>query len=200
MYNNSSSKVVPIILIIVAIVISVVALVSAGRVIFGGEDLFGPKKVDVGREALLNTSDEYSVSMTIRGPIVSNEEFQSYNVEIGPEGRIFTVYSGYLDSLTKVKKYTNNEKAYEEFVFALDRNNFMKGNEPEGDKNDTRGICSTGKVYEYKILKDDQPVKSLWTTSCNGVSGSLKAKSSRIEKLFIGQIPDSKEMLGYVDF
>jgi len=76
--------------------------------------------IDAGKEALLKTSDGYEVSLSVRGPIVSDEDFRSYKITISPNIRELHVYKGYkkinLDSI----KLNNNLPAYEQFVYALD--------------------------------------------------------------------------------
>jgi len=199
MYRGNSSRVVPILLVLIVIAIAIAALVSAGRAIFGGTDQAAQSQVDVGRDNLLNTSLSHSVRMTVRGPIVADENFRSYQVTVNPSDRSITTYSGYLDQVLDAKQYSNNAKAYEEFVYALDKANLMKGEVLKDGKDDTRGICATGRVYEFEVLKDGRAVKRLWTSTCKGSVGSLKASVAQVETLFHNQIPDSRAVLRTID-
>ncbi|MDN5275267.1 MAG: exported protein of unknown function [Candidatus Saccharibacteria bacterium] len=198
MYRGNSSRVVPILLVLIVIAIAVAALVSAGRAIFGG-DQTGKTQVDIGRDALLNTTLDHSVRMTVRGSIVADENFRSYQVVVNPTNRSLTTYSGYLDQPLGAKQYGNNAKAYEEFVYALDKANMMKGDAFSGDKDDTRGLCATGEVFEFEVLNGGNVVKRLWTTTCKGSAGSLKASTTQLETLFHNQIPDSRTILRTID-
>ncbi|RYF27850.1 MAG: hypothetical protein EOO17_05635 [Chloroflexi bacterium] len=90
----------------------------------------------------------------------------------------------------ETKDFANNMQAYEEFVFALDRMELMKGSPLEGEANDTRGVCPTGRVYEYEVMQASNVVKKLWTTTCRGVKGSLDANNQQILRLFQAQIPE----------
>jgi len=198
MYRGNSSRVLPVILVLIVIAIAIAALVSAGRAIFGG-DQTTQTQVDVGRDALLNTTLNHSVRMTVRGSIVADENFRSYQVAVNPSNRSLTTYSGYLDQPLSTKQYGNNVKAYEEFVYALDKANFMKGEAFTGEKDDTRGLCATGKVYEFEVLNGSNVVKRLWTTTCKGSVGSLKASVVQLETLFHSQIPDSRTTLRAID-
>jgi hypothetical protein len=198
MYRGNSSRVVPILLVLIVIAIAVAALVSAGRAIFGG-DQTGKTQVDIGRDALLNTTLDHSVRMTVRGSIVADENFRSYQVVVNPTDRSLTTYSGYLDQPLDTKQYGNNAKAYEEFVYALDKANMMKGDAFSGDKDDTRGLCATGEVFEFEVLNGGNVVKRLWTTTCKGSTGSLKASTTQLETLFHNQIPDSRTVLRTID-
>jgi len=197
MYRGNSSRIVPIVLVLIVVVIAIVALVSVGRAIFGGEP--APTQTDVGREALLNTSTNHSVRMTVRGPIVADENFRSYQVTVDSSNRSLVTYSGYLDQSIDSRQYPNNVKAYEEFVYALDKANTMKGEELKDTANDTRGVCATGNVYEFEVLQDNSTVKRLWTSTCKGSAGSFKASISQVQGLFLKQIPDSKALLNKID-
>ena len=179
------------VLIVIAIVIA--ALVSVGRAIFSDDAQTG--EANPGRDALLDTSLGHSVRMTVRGPLVANEEFHSYQVSVDASNRALTTYQGYLEQSIGSKTYGNNLKAYEQFVYALDKANFMNGAELEGDKNDTRGICATGLVYEFEVINAGSTVKRLWTSTCKGSPGSLKASVTQVKNLFLAQIPDSDTLL-----
>jgi hypothetical protein len=197
MYRGNSSRIVPIILVLIVIAIVIAALVSLGRAIFGGGE--PTSQTNTGRDSLLDTSVGHSVRMTVRGPLVANEEFHSYQVTVDSSVRALVTYQGYLEQSIGSKSYGNNLKAYEQFVYALDKANFMIGDELTGDKNDTRGICATGLVYEFEVISADSTVKRLWTSTCKGSPGSLKASVTQVKNLFLAQIPDSDQLLRKLD-
>lgn len=195
MYRGNSSRIVPIILVLVVIALIIAALVSVGRAIFGGGEQPEQSQVEVGRNALLDTSSGHSVRMTVRGPIVADEDFRSYQIIISPARRSIATYTGYLAKPLQSKQYSNNKKAYEELVYSLDKANMMKGDELPDEKDDTRGICATGNVYEFEVLESGRSVKRLWTSTCKGSPGSFKASVSQVQNLFLKQVPDEKELL-----
>lgn len=199
MYKSNSSRVVPIVLVLIVVAIAIAALVSVGRAVFGGNDNQETEKVDLGVESLTNTAVDRSVRMTVRGPIVADEEFRSYQIAVDSSSRRLTTYSGYLDQTLESVRLGNNTKAYEEFVHALNRANLMKGDELEGEKNDTRGICANGRVYEFEVLQGNSVIKRLWTSTCKGSQGSLKASVKQIETLFNEQVPDSRKALSKIN-
>jgi hypothetical protein len=199
MYKGNSSRIFPIILVLIVIAIAIAALVSVGRAIFGGDDQGTQTQADVGHEALINTTSDRSVRMTVRGPIVADENFRSYQVTVDPSNRLLITYSGYLENVIDSKQYSNNIKAYEEFVYALDKANTMKGDELKNEKNDTRGICATGNVYEFEVLRAANTVKRLWASTCKGSAGSFKASVSQVQQLFLKQIPDNQALLKGID-
>lgn len=194
MANYRTSRIVPIILVVIIIVIAIAAIVSLARVVFfSGPST--PTVVDSSRDALLSTTAGRSVTMSVRGPIVADEVFNSYKITISPNQRVITTYTGYLDKRVDSITLGNNVKAYEEFVHALDKANLPKGVELQGDRNDVRGICATGRVYEYGILNDEKSVKTLWTSTCKGSRGSLDASVEQLTELFVKQIPNADKLI-----
>ena len=198
MYRGNASRILPIVLVLIIIAVAIAGLVSAGQAIFGGSQAT-QTQTNIGQEALLNTSADRSVRMTIRGPIVADEAFRSYRITIDSTSRNLTTYSGYLEQPITGKQYSNNVKAYEELVYALDKANTMKGDELKDAANDTRGICASGRVYQFEVLQNNSTVKQLWTSTCKGSPGSFKASVPQVEGLFLGQIPDRKSLLSNID-
>ena len=199
MYRGEKARIVPVIIVLIVIALAVAGLVAAGRAIFGGNQPSNPSQPDVSREALLNTSVNRSVRMTVRGPIVADEDFRSYQITVNNNTRSMTTYSGYLAQPLGSKQLGNNTKAYEEFVHALDKAALAKGEAFTGEKDDTRGICASGRVYEFEIMEGANVVKRLWTSTCKGSTGSLKASVKQLEKLFHDQIPEYKAQLKNID-
>lgn len=199
MQRNSNFRLLPLIITIIVIALAIAAIVSIGRAIFSGDSSSDEAaQVDQGREALLNTAGGRSVQMTVRGPIVADEEFQSYQVEVSNSERSITAYKGYLESRTNGTSLSNNTRAYEQFVYALDKANMMKGEEPETEaENDLRGICASGYVYEYATVSSGNTVKSLWTSTCGGSKGTLDASREQLTNLFLGQIPNSSDYIPF---
>ena len=65
-----------------------------------------------------------------------------------------------------------------------------------GDANDTRGVCAGGILYEFEIREGDNAVKQLWTSTCKGSPGSLKASADQLRELFLAQVPDARQYIG----
>lgn len=193
MYRSNSNRIFPIILIVVVIVALIAGLITVGNYLFGGSgDAEQQKsKAEEASEQLLKVDVDRSVRLTVRGPIVANEEFRSYQIGISPTQREYTVYKGYLDSVESRKTYSNNNKAYDEFVHALDKAALTKaGKYTEEEASDLRGICATGRVYQYEILNSGSLAASYWTSTCKGSPGTFGASVDQINNLFISQIPD----------
>jgi len=142
-------------------------------------------------ELLVNNNDR-AVEMVIRGPIVADEKFKTYSIKISPDERRVTSYNGYSLYENEYKALPNTYKAYDEFIHALNKANLMLGDELPSD---LRGTCATGKVYEFKLMKGAKVVKTLWTSTCSGAKGTLKANLNQVYNLFTNQIPDAKKYL-----
>ena len=185
-------KILPIIIIILITIMVVIALVSLGRAIFSN---FGTKQPQVNalKQALLATDTSRGVKMTVRGPIVAQENSRSYQIKITPNSRTITTYKGYLGEKIHTRQFDNNLEAYTQFVNALDKANLPKGKPFE--KDNLYGICATGVVTEFDVLQNDQSIAHLWTSTCKGSRGSLDASVDQNKNLFLAQIPDASKIL-----
>lgn len=190
-----NSRIIPIALVVVIIVIAIAALVSLARIIFFSGGSSTPVELDNSRTVLLDTAADHSVTMTIRGPIVADEEFHSAKITVTPGSRQLVTYRGYLESPVETVNLSNNVASYEEFVYALDKADLPKGRAFVGERDDTRGVCATGFVYEFAIIDGSDTVKRLWTSTCNGSRGSLNANVRQLMQLFVNQIPDADKAI-----
>lgn len=196
MKHGKTSQIVPVILIVIIVVVSVAAIVALTKTLFFNDgDSQTVERQDADVAALLDTSADRGVRMTVRGDITADEQFRSYQITITPNKRTMTTYAGYLDSPIDTVQYDNNVKAYTEFVYALNRANMVAGEQLQGDQDDTRGICAGGKVLEFETIQNSQTVKRLWTTTCKNAKGSLKASSTELGDLFLIQIPSGDDLL-----
>lgn len=194
MANYRTSRILPTVLTIIVIVIAIAGLVALARLLFTGSSSTAVSEFQAQQQGLLNTDDGRAVSMTVRGPIVADEDFRSYQVIISPTERKFTAYTGYLDVITDQQVLSNNTAAYDQFVHALNKANMVAGTPFTGDKNNVLGVCATGKVYEYRTMSGGEDQTMLWTSTCSGSPGSLKASSTQLSRLFLSQIPDGSNI------
>lgn len=184
---------IPAVIIIIVVVVAVVGLVSLGRFLFSPSGV--APTIDTSRETLLSTNAGHAVRMTLRGPIVANEDFRSYQITITPNSRTLTTYAGYSNKVVDQVSLPNTVKAYDEFVHALDKANLAQGRAFEGEKNNLSGICASGRLINFEIIKDNEVVKNLWTSNCKRSPGSLNASSRVLGDLFRAQIPESRELI-----
>lgn len=186
-------------LVIIITIVAIAAVLAIGQALLGGgTKKEPPTQADPGKEALLSSDLSRSVRVTVRGPIVADEKFRSYQITVAPNTRTMTTHEGYLEKQLEAKTFDNNTKAYEELVYALDKRKMMDGRPLPDDKNDLRGICATGKVYKFETLMNGEPVKTLWTSDCGGSKGSAAASVQEILDMFLKQIPEGKKMAASV--
>lgn len=186
-------------LVIIITIVAIAAVLAIGQALLGGgTKKEPPTQADPGKEALLSSDLSRSVRVTVRGPIVADEKFRSYQITVAPNTRTMTIHEGYLEKQLEAKTFDNNTKAYEELVYALDKRKMMDGRPLPDDKNDLRGICATGKVYKFETLMNGEPVKTLWTSDCGGSKGSAAASVHEILDMFLKQIPEGKKMAASV--
>jgi hypothetical protein len=195
MYRGSGPRIFPIIIIILVVAFVIAGLVSLGRVFLTGNS--STTKTTDSTESVLtsvkNTENGRSVSWTVRGPIVADEQFRSYQITISPSERKFVTYSGYLDQVIDSKSFTNNQKAYEQFVYALDKAGI--GETHNVDDTDFRGVCATdGFAYIFNTYIGDSADHTLWTSSCKGSKGTMGANVTQVHALFVNQIPGFKPL------
>ena len=183
----------PIIFMLLTIALIVAGIASLGKVFLSSES---KKEVtDNSQTQLVSTSSSASVRMNVRGPIVATENFRGFSITVAPQARQLSVYSGYNLNVLSQTNLTNVPSGYEQFVYALKNLKLAEGNELVGEKNDTRGVCPTGILYEFAILDNNKSVKTLWTTNCASYKGSLKANRSELYNLFMAQIPNSSTII-----
>lgn len=194
MERSGLQRIIPIILIIVVIALAIWALVSVGRVIFSGDGSSETAPTNNGKTALTQATADRSVRMSVRGPIVAGENFRSYTISVSPDSRNMTTYTGYTGEQIDTVPLSNNMQAYTQFVSALSRANMMEGLPLTGEANNTDGICATGNVYVFEVLQATNVVQSLWTSTCKGSPGSLKASLPQLQNLFQSQIPTFSQL------
>lgn len=191
MYRSNSARVVPLVILTVVSIALIFGLVSVGRYIFGGSGTdTTTDEINTARDDLLTVDVDRAMVMTIRGPIVGDEKFYSEEVKITPTFRSYTLYNGYRDSINDEQSLSNNTPAYEQFVYALDKANLTApGEYTTSEASDLRGICATGRVYEFAVYDGDARLQWYWTSTCKGSPGTLGASVDQVKNLFVAQLP-----------
>jgi len=194
MYRGSNPRIVPIIVTIVIIAVIIAAIVALGRALFSGNSSSTSTTTTTSMSSsVLDTTANRSVKWTVRGPIVAEENFRSYQITVAPDSREYTVYSGYLGSVISTQDYPNNTRAYEEFVHALVNADITNTRSSSDD--DLRGVCATGGIaYKFETLSGENTDQSIWSSSCSQSKGTMAADALRIQALFANQIPDFKPL------
>ncbi len=199
MNKNKVSKIFPVILIILIVVFAIFVLVAVGKKIFKADDKSssGQSISQVSpRDELLTATTDRAVRVTVRGQIVADENFRSYQVTIAPGERRMAVFKSYLSEQVDAISLDNNVPAYTEFVYALDRAGLALGKPFPVEQDNVRGVCASGTLVEFDILKNGESIYHVWTSTCGGSKGSLgRASESTLRDLFLKQIPDNSKLL-----
>ncbi len=191
MYKGDRPKVFPVIVTILVVSLMVAAVTSVVRMVASRENTKTTQQqsTETLYDQVVAHNATNSVRWTVRGPIVADEKFRSYQIEITPSRRIYTVYQGYLDKKLDEKTYENNQQAYEQFVFALAKAEVDKTRSVDDD--DVRGVCATaGRLYTFETMDNGVTKTRIWTSSCQNSPGSMKADVAKIHALFANQIPN----------
>lgn len=200
MSRYKTQRIAPILLAIVIIIVTVAGLVALGRILFSGTKSNNSTSqstesvISATRDNLLKTTDGRSISMTVRGPIVADEDFRSYRIAISPSSRTFEAFTGYLESSTSNQSLANNTAAYNQFVNALDKARLVNSAPTDRETANLLGICATGKVYEFNILDGGNSTALYWTSTCSGSKGNLSANVTQLSSLFLAQIPSGSNI------
>lgn len=195
MYKGRS-KLLPIVLVVVFAVIAIIAIVSLGRAFLNrGEDAPVAEEVNSVKQSLLMSDVDSAVRMTVRGPILADENFNSYQITISPTARDMTTLGGYQNRVIDTKRLSNSTSAYEEFVHALSRVDFANIAEGPEVLSDVRGVCAEGRLYTFDLLQAQSVVRTSWVTSCRNVEGSFRGNAVASRDLFQRQIPDADVLI-----
>jgi hypothetical protein len=136
-----------------------------------------------------------SVRMTVAGSLVGDESYESYTIEINQTQRIITRSKGYDGAIVEQRTYVNSRKAYEQFVYALDRQDYTETKSVSGKAAEERGACQSGKRYAFEILDNGSSISRLWTTTCGGSLSTIGADRGTLQDMFNDQIPDTGQVL-----
>ncbi len=191
MYRGSNTRIFPLIIVVLVIALVIAAIVTVARMVMSGSTKTTDQETASISTTLVDTADTRSVRWTVRGPIVADEKFTSYQITVSPKARTYTVYTGYLDKVVVTHQYSNNREAYEQFVYALNNADLTKTR--SSAPTEIRGVCAThGLAFVFETAKDDKVDQSEWTSTCAGSKGSMTARPAQVQALFVNQIPDFK--------
>lgn len=136
-----------------------------------------------------------SVRMTVYGPIVANENRESYTISVSPTSRSIETKRGYDGAVVESHTYDNNYEAYTQFVYALSRVGFDQRRDVSDAAADDRGACATGRKYVYELLENGNVQSTAWAVSCGRNQGTYVGTNSATYLLFDKQVPDIRPIL-----
>ena len=133
--------------------------------------------------------------MTVHGPVVADEERQSYEITVSTSSRRFAAYNGYTQTQIDSKDFDNTHEGYQQFVYALSRAGFDKERDLSEEAADDRGACSSGKRYVYEMFENGDLVKRVWTSTCGNAKGTFAGSNNITRELFNKQVPEFRTVI-----
>jgi len=138
-------------------------------------------------------TDAKTARFTTQGPVVANQDYNSYTIEVSGNVVSMKVFKNYTLVLTKQVSYANNAEAYRTFLNAVEVQGVTdrKNNTDTEDDYEERGVCATGKRYIFEL---DSSIRR-WSTSCDSKQGTANFSVSAVRSLFQKQVPEFSELV-----
>lgn len=166
------------ILVAIALVVFVVILM------FGGS---GEQKPANERKITDYISTDSTMEMTVYGPIVADENFQSTRISVSSSEVKIELMKGYGQNVVVGRTFINTGSAYNDFVRSLSIMNFDKGDTNEA-RADEKGFCPTGNRVTYVITENGSRKQRFWSATCT--QGTFRGQAPQARALFRAQIPN----------
>lgn len=185
------------------LLVAVVALVMLGGITFLARSIIGnggnsggssnDNQGSVGQTILSNPGKNATIAMSVRGPVVAQENHYDIDLKITSSSRNLVIYRGY-DRKKVIKRIDldNSDKAFSDLSLALNNNGFM--NESKGSATKNNGLCASGQLIDFRVSDGDKS-QDLWTTSCGTGLGNFSGRSSTVVDLLLNQIPGSRQAI-----
>jgi len=148
-----------------------------------------PKTVD---DLAAYASSDAVARLTIDGPIVADQNHQAVRITVGQDDTTYEQISGYQGSVVKQQSFVNNQNAYSNFLYALGRAGFLKGDDSKTLANE-KGYCSTGNRYVFELIEDGNDIQRYWATNC-GNPKTYKGNLNLTLTLFRAQVPGYNDL------
>lgn len=142
--------------------------------------------------ATSKTLDSYATTnaetrLTIDGPINAQSLHNQIRITVDRDNVTYEQVQGYNGNVTNMQRFDNTENAYANFLSALARAGFTKGN-PDKALADERGYCSAGDRYIFELRQDEKNIERFWATSC-GNPKTYAGNANVTVELFKAQVP-----------
>lgn len=172
---------------IVLLILSIWGITSLARRVIGTKPSTSTSTVKKTDLATYNKDSSF-VRVTVKGPIVANEKFQSYQIEVGQNYRDFKIFTGYNNQVVVEERLSNDKVAYDNFLKSLKQYSYTsKTDEYSADET---GQCATGKRYIYELFDNSKTLQRTWDVSCNNSVGTFTGSGISVRSLFKKQIPN----------
>lgn len=173
-----------IIVALVGIGIVVLVIVLLIKAIFGGSS--SPAQ-QINLVSYANTAA--TTELYIDGPVVSNQEHRAIKITVSQYQAEIDLIQGYQGTVLQMQTFPNNSASYANFLQALNRLDFTKGNNDPA-KQDERGYCAQQDRYIYIFNDGTKNLFRYWSTSCG--QGTFSGNRTQVQQLFERQIPQKE--------
>lgn len=143
-------------------------------------------------------STDASVRLTIDGKINADQTHQAVQITVNNSDVTYEQIQGYQGNVVNSKDYANNENAYSNFLYALGRAGFTRGDNSKALANE-KGYCPLGQRYIFELIDNGQDIERYWATSC-GNPKTYKGDIGVTLSLFQLQVPDYPDLTQNVSF
>lgn len=154
----------------------------------------GDKVPETKRELTSYVDDSnFSVTMTTIGPITDAASHTESQIIITNQSAVAEISQGYDGNVINSSNFPLTTNGFSEFLSALDKAGFTKGDTAE-DLKDDKGYCPTGLRYIFEAHEGSDTIQRFWATSCKGPK-SYKGNLGMTLELFQVQIPNYSDLI-----
>lgn len=171
---------------VTVIIIIVLLLMSLGSV--GKKSK--PKTTNT--DLISYATKDSSVRMLVDGPISANETHYQIAVTVDRNKTIYEQINGYDGKVIKSETFANNLNSYVNFLSALQRASFMRGDK-NPERSNYRGACSLYNRYVFSLKQGDKLVQQYWTSDC-GSPRTYLGNFYLTYSLFQAQVPNYADL------
>jgi hypothetical protein len=171
-------------------------LVTIGLIILftGGDDNKSREKDPKKPPQTTSQLAEYATSgsetrLVISGPIKADAKHEAVRITVNANDVVYEQIQGYEGKVLNQQTYANNQDAYRNFLYALGRSGFTRGDATNKALASEKGQCPLGSRYVFELLEGDGPALRWWATSC-GDPTTYKGNVETTLDLFRAQVPD----------
>lgn len=138
-------------------------------------------------------STNAEVIMTTDGPVNAESLHQQVRITVERNNVTYEQINGYGGNVANQKVYANNADAFENFLKALSKAGFTRGNNDKALA-DEKGFCPLGRRYVFELTQGTQTLERYWATSCGNPKTYLGNLNLTLN-LFQAQVPDYNDLV-----
>jgi len=169
--------------VIIIIVLLVMSLGSVGK---------KSKPKTTNNDLISYATKDSSVRMVVDGPVTANQDHFKVVVTVSSKKTVYEQINGYDGKVIKSETFDNNLNSYTNFLSALQRASYMRGDKDPNHAN-YQGFCSLSNRYIFSLSQDNKLVQQFWTTDC-GNPKTYFGNFYLTYNLFQAQVPNYSDL------